>query len=112
MKPYKFKFMLWQLIAECDSGKHDDLSLDEVHRHAESGNISTFMMERFGDDADFSIFEPKDWAFIDETWSNIANAVAYGRKFGVESKGICLLMAYALQSLQMLENEASKAERV
>lgn len=108
MKPYKYKFMLWQLIVACDSGKYDTLSLDEVHKHAEAGTIASFMVEKFGGDADFSIFEPSDWTAIGKTWEDIANTVDYSRKFGVDSKGICLLMAYALQSLQMLEFEAAR----
>lgn len=108
MRPYKYKFMLWQLIAACDSGKYDSLSIDEVHRHAEAGTIASFMVEKFGGDADFSMFESSDWTAIGETWGSIANAVDYSRKFGVDSKGICLLMAYALESLQMLDSEAAR----
>lgn len=108
MRPYKYKFMLWQLIAACDSGRYDTLSLDEVHRHADAGTIASFMIEKFGGDSDFSMFEPSDWTTIGETWSRIANAVDYRRKFGVDSKGICLLMAYALESLQQLDSEATR----
>jgi len=107
MRPFKYNFVLWQLIAACDSGKYDTLSIDEVHRHADAGTIASFMMEKFGGDSDFSMFEPSDWTTIGETWSRIANAVDYSRKFGVDSKGICLLMAYALESLQMLDSEAA-----
>lgn len=105
MKPYKYKFMLWQLIAACDSGEYDTLSLEEVQRHANAGTIASFMVEKFGRNSDFSIFEPSDWTIIGETWCSIANAVDTGRKFGVNEKGICLLMAYALESLQMLDTE-------
>ncbi len=108
MRPYKYKFMLWQLIGACDSGKYDTLSLEEVQRHANAGTIASFMVEKFGRECDFSIFEPSDWTIIGETWGNIANAIDPSRKFGVDRKGICLLMAYALESLQMLESEAAR----
>lgn len=107
MRPSQYRFMLWQLIAACDSGKYDDLSLDEVQRHADAGTIASFMVDRFGQDSDFSLFEPSDWATIGETWGSIANAIDPRRKFGVEKRGICLLMAYALESLQMLDHEAA-----
>ena len=55
------------------------------------------------------MFEPKDWTDINETWSSIANAVDASRKFGVENKGIALLMAYTLQSIQQQESEERKA---
>ena len=85
------------------------LDIDVVKRHANAGTISTFLVDRFGADSDFSIFEPQDWTIIGETWASIANAVDARRKFGVENKGISLLMAYALQSLQMAESEEKKA---
>ena len=109
MKAYKYRFLLWQLIAALDSGKYDSLDIDVVKRHANAGTISTFLVDRFGADSDFSIFEPQDWTIIGETWASIANAVDARRKFGVENKGISLLMAYALQSLQMAEFEEKKA---
>lgn len=109
MKAYKYRFLLWQLIAALDSGKYNSLSISEVKRHADAGTISAAVIDRFGGDADFSIFEPKDWADINETWSSIANAVDARRKFGVENKGIALLMAYTLQSIQQLEFEERKA---
>jgi hypothetical protein len=46
--------------------------------------------------------EPQDWMVLADTWARIANAVDAKRKFGVENKGIYLLMAYALESCQML----------
>ena len=107
MRPVQYRYMLWQLIAACDSGKYDTLSLDEVQKHADAGTIASFMVEKFGQDSDFSIFEPSDWATISETWGSIANAIDPGRKFGVEKRGICLLMAYALESLQMLDFETA-----
>jgi hypothetical protein len=109
MKADKYRFLLWQLIAALDSGKYDSLDIDEVKRHANAGTISAFLVDRFGANSDFSIFEPRDWTIIGETWANIANSVDASRKFGVENKGISLLMAYALQSLQMAESEEKKA---
>jgi hypothetical protein len=102
-----YRFLLWQLIAALDSGKYDSLDIDEVKRHANAGTISTFLVDRFG--ADLSVLEPQDWTIIGETWASIANVVDARRKFGVENKGISLLMAYALQSLQMAESEEKKA---
>jgi len=105
MRPFKYKFMLWQLIAASDSGKHDTLSYEDVWRHANDGTSASFIKETFHGDFDLSIFEPSDWATINETWARIANVIDASRKFGVNNKGICLLMAYALESFQMLESE-------
>jgi hypothetical protein len=107
MKAYKYRFLLWQFIGAADSGKYDALSIEEVSRHAAAGTIPSFLIDRFGSDLDLSIFEPQDWIAISETWGNIDNAVNASRKFGVERRGICLLMAYALESLQMMERETA-----
>jgi hypothetical protein len=105
MKAYKYKFLLWQLIAALDTGKHDALDIDDVKRHARAGTISAFLIDCFGSDADFSIFDPADWAAISEEWYSIDNAVNARRKFGVEKKGMALLMAYALESFQSANRE-------
>ena len=61
MRPFKYKFLLWQLIAASDSGKYDTLSYEEVWRHANGGNAASFMKEAFRGDFDLSVFEPSDW---------------------------------------------------
>ena len=109
MKSYKYRSLLWELIAALDSGKHDSLDIEEVKRHANAGTMPAFLVDRFGADADFSMIEPQDWTAIGETWASIANAVDARRKFGVENKGMSLLLAYALQSMQMLQAEEKKA---
>jgi hypothetical protein len=108
MKPYKYRFLLWQFIAALDSGDHDSLSIEEVQRHTIAGTIASFLIDRFGSDCDFSIFEPQDWITISETWASMANAIDAKRKFGVENKGISLLMAYTLEGLQMRERELER----
>ena len=108
MKASKYRFLLWELIAALDSGKYDSLEIEEVKRHANAGTIPAFLVDRFGADLDFSIFEAQDWTAIGETWASIANAIDAKRKFGVENKGISLLLAYTLQSLQMLQYEEEK----
>jgi len=105
MKPYKFRHLLWYLIGAADSGKYDELSYADVYRHANAGTSSAFLVDRFGKDLDLSLFEPQDLTELNETWARIANAVDARRKFGVENKGICLLLAYTLQSMQQLETE-------
>jgi hypothetical protein len=79
------------------------------HRHARAGTIASFLVDRFGAEADFNMMEPEDWTAISELWFNLDNAVDARRKFGVENKGIALLMAYALESFQSLDREEKKS---
>jgi hypothetical protein len=46
------------------------------------------------------MIERSDWDEISERWAGISNAVDSRRKFGVENRGVCLLMAYTLECLQ------------
>jgi hypothetical protein len=108
MKAFKYTFLLSELLAAADSGKYDTLGIDEVSRHANAGTIPSFLVDRFGRDLDLSIFEADDWRELSELWSSLANAVDARRKFGVQNKGICLLMAYALESQQMLQRAEKK----
>jgi hypothetical protein len=100
MKAYKYKHLLWQFIGAIDTGKYDSLTTDEVHRHADAGTIPAFLVDRFGTDLDLSMIERSDWDEISERWAGISNAVDSRRKFGVENRGVCLLMAYTLECLQ------------
>jgi hypothetical protein len=105
MKSYKYRQLVWEFISAADSGKYDSLSIEEVRRHADAETIPAFIVDRFGDDFDLSTFDADDWTEIARTWASISNAVDARRKFGVENKGICLLMAFALESMQMLHRK-------
>jgi hypothetical protein len=107
--PEKYRFLLWQLIAAADSGLLDDLDIDEVRKHANAGTIAEFIRHELGGNCDFSFLSPRDWNVITERFGSIANAVDSSRKFGVDYKGICLLMAYSLECLQQLDPDHLKS---
>jgi len=100
MKASDYRFLLWQLIAAADTGDFDRLSIDDVRLHVRGGKISKFLQETFAEVADFSIFKDEDWKEIDRTFEDIENAINARRKFGVENRGLCLLMAWALEGAQ------------
>ncbi len=100
MKASDYRFLLWQLIAAADTGDFDRLSIDDVRLHARAGAISKFLQETFREVADFSIFKDEDWNEIDRTFEDMENAINARRKFGVENRGITLLMAWTLEGVQ------------
>ena len=103
MKASDYRFLLWQLIAAADTGSFDGLSIDDVRLQARGGSISTFLQETFAEVADFSIFKAEDWKEIDGTFQSMENAINARRKFGVENRGLALLMAWTLQGVQQSE---------
>jgi hypothetical protein len=100
MKASDYRFLLWQLIAAADTGDFDGLSIDDVRLHARAGTISKFLQETFRKVADFSIFTDENWKEIDSDFENMDNAIDARRKFGVENRGITLLMAWTLEGVQ------------
>jgi hypothetical protein len=105
MQAYKFRHLLWYLIGSMDTGKYDSVSFQEVYKHTSDRTIKDFLESRFGRDLDLSIMEPADWRDLSEIFWNLANAVDARRKFGVENKGVCLLMAYTLEGMQQAARE-------
>jgi hypothetical protein len=109
MESYKYRHLLWYLIGAMDTGKYDSTSFQEVYEHASDRTIKNFLESRFGRDLDLSIMDPADWNDLSELFWNLANAVDARRKFGVENKGMCLLMAYTLEGLQRKRHEEADA---
>jgi hypothetical protein len=100
MMASEYRYLLWQLIAAVDTGDFDRLSIDDVRLHARGGTISKFLQETFREVADFSIFTVENWKAIDRDFEDMENAINTRKKFGVENRGISLLMAWALEGAQ------------
>ena len=98
MKAFMFRMLATQFNAALDDGRHDDLTVEEVKRHARAGAISNFVTDRFKEVTGLSWMESEDWAVVDEEWQTFANTMDKGRKMGLENKGLCLLLGYALES--------------
>ena len=105
MKDYKFRMLVWEVNAVLDTGKFDDIPTEEIHRQAEAGTISSYIVDRFGDDMDLSVIEPQDWTDLNEEWQSFHNAIDETRKMGIVNRGVCLLLGYALQSYLQRERE-------
>jgi hypothetical protein len=46
------------------------------------------------------MLDPKDWEHLDWEFVSMYNAIDASRKFGVDNKGIALLLGYVLQGMQ------------
>jgi len=103
MKATKYRILLWQFIAALDTGKFDGLGIDDVRLHARGGITSKFLREQFSEVADFSAFTDEDWKSLNDEMASMENAIGAARKFGVENRGLSLLMAWALHGVEMNE---------
>ncbi|MDE0052761.1 MAG: hypothetical protein OXP28_05680 [Gammaproteobacteria bacterium] len=91
-----------------DSGKYDDITISDVHEHIETGTVLRFITERAGTDVDLSLhFSAKaaDQSF-EQYYARYLRAIFYGsagnerRKWGVEKRGLCLLVAWTNEIIQ------------
>ena len=103
MKAYKFRILVWEFNALLDTGQHDGITVGEVKRAAGNGTIAAFLKDKFADEIDTSVFESDDWLELNEEWQSFSNVIDERRKMGIENRGVCLLLGYALESYQQRE---------
>ncbi len=104
MKLSSLTYIGFETNAVWDSCPDFELSFSQVHEAAEKGELITLLEERFGDEADFSNFEPGSTK-REETEAALTAAAAalMGRerkKTGVQNSGMCLVMAIVLEAIQ------------
>lgn len=102
MKANKYNFLIWQFNALLDKKEYDVITVDEVKRHARDETIPAFLKDKFGKNIDLSLFSSDALKELSEEWFSFENAIDEQRKFGVYNKGLCLLLAYSLESYQQI----------
>jgi hypothetical protein len=91
-----------------DTGKYVDISIEDAHEAIKNKRIIPYLVEITGSDADFSLLG-SDGAYqsyikhYDEKMYRIYNAYAgdESRKWGVENSGLCLLLAWTNEIIQL-----------
>jgi hypothetical protein len=97
--------MLLELNHLLDTGKYDSISVKEVKDHIHAGTVLEFLQQRAAEDIDLSPYETTVHGNFKAFYgSYLLNLVyAYGgnerRKWGVENRGLCLLIAWTTQVL-------------
>lgn len=99
--------LILQLNKLVDTGKYDDITIEEVHQHIDEGTILEFLKRRGEDDIDLSFHlypnASSDFkTFYIKQLQSIYDAYAGDekRKWGVENKGLCLLIAWTNEIIQ------------
>src|SRR6185312_17533544 len=98
MQASKYQFLLSTLIVALDSGKLEDLETGEVRLYARAGAISILLGRALRGAPDAARLSEADWKAINEEVAAMAHAPASQSLVG--SKGIALLMSWALEGLQ------------
>ena len=99
-----YAMIFFGLSEMLDSGKHGDISFDDVKLHAKRGDLVTFLEKKNGGTfaSGFCKTVPD---FVRWYVAQIAdNCLAMNgrerRKYGVETSGLCLLVSYTAELIQ------------
>ena len=96
MDPSLYRFLIWEVLRAIDSAKRDLVEVEQVVHHSSNGTMSQLLLTAFAGHADFSLLKEEDWRQLNDDMAKMAP----GREFGIENRGICLLLAYLLEGLQ------------
>lgn len=91
------------LNALIDSGKHEGVSKTEIITEINNHTIFKYLENNFQSEFRWALGNLSDddkWHLIGE-WQSMANAIDSERKLGISNSGICLLIGYVLEGIQM-----------
>jgi hypothetical protein len=100
MRISRLTFIAFYLNGAMDSGRYDELGIDEVKREIEAGTIFDFLRSRLNQDIDLTILQQAEEAELLAEWQDFVAAISEGRKMGIERRGLPLLIAYLLEGIQ------------
>lgn len=100
---------IYEINGAIDTGKYQDISIEEVEEHIEKGDLLPFLKDRFGEDVDLSLFDlaPNGIKLADELNTKLQNYLetlkGFEYKYLVENNGLCLLIAWMTEMIASLE---------
>lgn len=107
MKVTALTLILISLNAMQDSGKYDDITIDDIHFAARDMATLDFLKQVAGDDLDLSIHLETDVygdfrSYFEEKFHQIAAGLdgREARKTGVKNSGISFAMAIIIEMIQ------------
>ena len=102
MRISQFTFLGFYLNGAQGTGKYNDITIEQIKEQLSSGKIFSFLQDRLGTDIDTSIFSEQEKVQVIEEWNDMAIAINERRKLCVDNGGLCLLVAYCLESIQRI----------
>ena len=86
-----------------DSGQSKKVSTDEITNQINEGNIFKYLERNFHSDMKWGLdnLTDEDKRHLLGEWQSMVNAIDAERKLGVRNDGMCLLLAYVIEGIQM-----------
>ena len=118
--PYSMACMamvLFGLSCLLDSGNADDITLEDVKAHARDGDLIQFLTEKAGGSFGDGFLDAPGWEgfsawYVERIRENChAMDGRERRKYGIENRGICLLISYTAEILQQATDKELNLQR-
>lgn len=95
-------YFVLEVNAALDTGLFDDISIGEVQQHIESKDVIPWLSKALGEEIDLSLFDDESTNTLHEQLLDILGGYKgqEGRKWGVEHRGLCLLVAWGVECIQ------------
>ena len=110
MKVTALTIVILELNHLIDTGRYNDISIQDIHNAIEGKRVLRMLKERAGRDLDLSIHLKSDTygnfeAYYEQKLYDIYGGYAgeERRKWGVERLGLCLLLAWTNEIIQQGE---------
>ncbi|MDE9462339.1 hypothetical protein [Xenorhabdus bovienii] len=105
MKGSFVTLLILQLNSAIDSGKYNDITIDEVHDAIYQKKLLKFLKQSCGKDIDLSLHLDEHFRFEEdyEKRMNDLYSVYVGnesRKWGIKNSGLCLVLAWTCEIIQ------------
>lgn len=86
-----------------DSDQSKKVSTDEITNQINDGTIFKYLEENSHSDMKWGLenLTDEDKSHLLGEWQSMVNAIDSERKLGVKNNGICLLLAYVIEGIQM-----------
>lgn len=102
MRLSQLSYFVFEINGMLDTGKYDHITIADVHQRIANKEVVPWLKDIMRDDIDLST--------VDATWANElhaglhdiyeANRGREAKKWGVENRGLCLLIAWTVEMIQ------------
>src|ERR1043166_954193 len=102
MRLTSLTFLILNVNAALDTGKYDHFTIQDVEERIENREVIPWLVSELGKDIDLSVF---DTATVNELHDGLldilgGNKGRESRKWGIEKRGLCLLVAWVVELIQ------------
>lgn len=111
MKVTALTYLILELNHLVDTGRYNDISIQDIHGAIEKKRALRFLKDRIGKDIDLSLLlDSSAYGNFEDYYEQKLNDIFGGyageerRKWGVERLGLCLLIAWTNEIIQQGED--------